>query len=73
MCDEREVRLRRLSSKITASQAAKVPERSVKLAYVATAPKPSMQMLRKQKKYGTNKDNIAERKQELRGKSFCIL
>ncbi|XP_057309439.1 elongin-A-like isoform X2 [Hydractinia symbiolongicarpus] len=64
LCVDREQRLKKLSTKITAAQAAKLPERSVKLAYVAGAPKPSMQVMRKQKRYGT--DNIAEKKKELR-------
>ena len=64
---EREERLQRLSTKITNSQAAKAPERSVKLAYIEGATKGSAQIIRKQKKYGTGIDSIAQCKLKLKG------
>uniref|UniRef100_T2MCW9 Transcription elongation factor B polypeptide 3 n=1 Tax=Hydra vulgaris TaxID=6087 RepID=T2MCW9_HYDVU len=63
---EREERLQKLSTKITISQAAKAPERSVKLAYLAGTPKGSAQVMRKQKKFGTGLDSIGQSKLDLK-------
>ncbi|KXJ16746.1 Transcription elongation factor B polypeptide 3 [Exaiptasia diaphana] len=51
--EEREERLKKINAKISASQAAKRPERQVKLAYVETIAKPPPQIRRKQAKFGT--------------------
>ena len=66
MSAEREERLKRLSSRITENQNAKLPERSVKLAYVSGSPKPSSQRLRKQKRFGTSSED-GEKRKEIRG------
>lgn len=50
---EREARLKKINEKIAASQAAKKPERQVKLAYVTTEAKPPPAVRRKQAKFGT--------------------
>ncbi|KAK3699563.1 hypothetical protein QZH41_014274, partial [Actinostola sp. cb2023] len=52
-CQEREEKLEKINAKISASQAAKKPERQVKLAYVTTQAKPPPQIRRKQARYGT--------------------
>ena len=70
MNEEREQRLQRLSSKISASQAAKLPERSTKLAYVAGA----MQGGR-MKKHSKEFSSIGEKRKELLGIIFffCLV
>jgi len=62
MNEEREQRLRRLSSKISASQAAKLPERSTKLAYVAGSLKGGHM-----KKHSKEFSSIGEKRKELIG------
>ncbi|XP_032219934.1 transcription elongation factor B polypeptide 3 [Nematostella vectensis] len=56
--EEREERLEKINAKISAAQAAKKPERQVKLAYVMTEAKPPPQVRRKQAKFGTGKGDI---------------
>jgi len=68
LCDEREVRLRRLTSKVTAHHATKVPERSVKLAYVAGAPKININIKHKHNRIDTGMNIKARRKAELKEK-----
>lgn len=58
---ERAEKLKNIQSKITNSQAKKVPVRQAKLAYVAGPPKPSAQVKRKQNRFGTGEDAEAPR------------
>lgn len=56
---EREMRLKRIHAKISANQAAKTPERQIKLAYVESEAKPPREVLRKQARFGTGSGNHA--------------
>lgn len=56
---EREVRLKKIHAKISANQAAKTPERQIKLAYVESEAKPPREVLRKQARFGTGSRNHA--------------
>ena len=64
MITEREEKLQRLSQKISVNQATKAPERSAKMAFMARAPKPSAQIARAQKRYGTGAEKERERERE---------
>ena len=68
LSEEREQRLKKLSNKINAAQAAKAPERSTKLAYVAGALRGGH--MRKPKANGFNL--TGEKKKELMGLWFFI-
>ena len=64
---EREARFHRLSLRITAQQAVKAPERSVKLAYVSSEVKPVKPVVHSRKVH-FKMEVITERKEGLKGK-----
>eukprot|EP00794_Sanderia_malayensis_P012333 gene12333-13606_t len=68
LCEERAEKLKMIQSKISESYAKKDPARTAKLAYVASPPKPSIQMRRKQLRHGTGEEaeRIGERQRKLR-------